>query len=157
VGTNPFDPQTSGTLSEEEQAEYDRLEALEQARTAEGAHGTLPEVAEASYPDSAVQLDDRDRDVPAELDQSDPDAEQAYPVQNGAVKWDDAANEGDTSRQAKAVYDTPWGRRELSAEEVTDFGHQGVAVTRVDEQPRTSLQDERDEMSKVDLDFKPEN
>jgi hypothetical protein len=154
MGTNPFDPQTSGTLSKEEQAEYDRLEALEQERATEG---DCPLTAEEQQGRDGVQIDDRDRDVPAELDQSDPDAEQAYPVQNGAVKWDDAANSGDTSRQTTAVYDTPWGRRALSQEEVNDFRVQGVPIRYVDDQAQTSLQQEQDEMSKVDLDFKPQS
>jgi hypothetical protein len=150
MGTNPFEK----SLDEQ---------------TTEGAHGVLPEVDESAYGEDSVpltteeqqkedgvQVDDRDRDVPAELDQSDPDAEQAYPVQNGAVKWDDAANSGDTSRQATAVYDTPWGRRALSQEEVNDFRVQGVPIRYVDDQAQTSLQQEQDEMSKVDLDFKPQ-
>lgn len=131
----------------------------------ERTSGALPEVDESSYdhdarslPEAeAIQLDDRDRDVPAELDQGDAEAEAAYPIQNAAVKWDDAANEGDTSRQATAVYDTTWGRRELSALEVRDLEHQGHTIRRVDAEPKTSLADERDELSKVDLDFKPQN
>lgn len=81
-------------------------------------------------------------------------AEQDYPVENGAVRWDDAANDGDTSREKQAVYDTPWGRRELSATEVTDFAAQGVAVTPVDDEPSTSLAAERDELRKISLNQK---
>lgn len=147
ISDNPFDKSTAeqrGTFSAEDQAEYDRLEALERERDTDerAANGELSEVDEKNYDHDGVQLDDRDRDVPAELDQGDPAVEQAYPVQNAAVKWDDAANEGDTSRQATATYDTPWGRRELSATEVTDFQHQGVTVTRVDAEPKTSREDE---------------
>jgi hypothetical protein len=83
--------------------------------------------------------------------ESDERAEESFPVENGAVRWDDAANEGDTSREKQAVYDTPWGRRELSATEVTDFAAQGVVVTRVDDEPRTSLKDEKAELRKVEL------
>ena len=78
-------------------------------------------------------------------------AEASYPVENGAVRWDDAANGGDTSREQKAVYDTPWGRRELSAIEVADFAAQGVTVSRVDAEPRTSLAAEREELRKIEL------
>ena len=84
-------------------------------------------------------------------EQGDTETEERYPVENGAVRWDDAANEGDISREKQAVYDTPWGRRELSATEVTDFGVQGVTVTRVDDVPRTSLDAEREELRKVEL------
>ena len=159
MGNNPFAPKhedettTSGrALTADEQAEYGRLEALER----NDATGDEIE-ADREYAPDDVQVDDRDRDVPAELHQGDTEAEQGYPIENGAVRWDDAANGGDTSRQATATYDTPWGRRELSAAEVKDFEHQGVKVTRVDGEPTTSLQDERDEMSRVDLNFRPEN
>jgi hypothetical protein len=140
---NPFaDPAPlvprQGTLSAEEQAEYDRLEALEAEREADGQ----PEGDGPSTP-AIFPLD--------------PDAEANYPVQNAAVKWDDASNGGDTSREAKHTYDTPWGRRELSAAEVVDFGHQGVVVTRVDAEPETSLQREKDELSAIDLSFRPES
>jgi hypothetical protein len=152
VSRNPFEKNdsvlpASGTLSAEDQAEYNRLEALEDERQgeAEQAHpGQLPEVDESSYDVDAValQVDDRDRDVPAELDQGDAEAEQAYPIQNAAVKWDDAANGGDTSREATATYNTPWGRRELSALEVRDLEHQGHTLHRVDDEPKTSREDE---------------
>jgi hypothetical protein len=142
---NPFaDPAPlvprQGTLSAEEQAEYDRLEALEAD----------------DHEDRGDDLLDSDRDAEA-IFPLDPDAEANYPVQNAAVKWDDASNGGDTSREAKHTYDTQWGRRELSAAEVVDFGHQGVVVTRVDAEPETSLQREKDELSAIDLSFRPES
>jgi hypothetical protein len=101
--------------------------------------------------EDAEQDNQTDVEVFADLAEDDANAEQAFPVENGAVRWDDAANQGDTSRAQKAVYDTPWGRRELSATEVTDFEAQGVPVTRVDAEPRTSLNAEREELRKIEL------
>jgi hypothetical protein len=131
VTRNPFDPAPDQTskLSAEEQAEYDRLAAEEAKSTQAATDGSA---------------------VP-ELDQGDEETEERYPVENGAVRWDDAANSGDTSREQTAVYDTPWGRRELSATEVTDFEAQGVPITRVDAEPRTSLDAEREELRKIEL------
>ena len=121
---NPFDaPASEPTLSAEEQAEFDRLEAEEASKV--------------------VDSDER--------------AEENYPIENGAVRWEDAANEGDTSRQKRPVYDTPWGRRELSATEVQDFASQGVTVTLVDDEPHTSLEAEKAELRKVELRNRAEN
>lgn len=116
----------SSKLSEDEQAEYDRLAAEE-------------------------ATDRKDFETLGDVSQSDEEAEERYPVENGAVRWDDAANEGDTSRSKSAVYDTPWGRRELTALEVQDFQAQGVPVTRVDDEPHTSLAAEREELRKIEL------
>lgn len=116
---NDENQQHGSELTEDERAEYERLEAEEAAA--------------------------------AELAQGDAGAEQAYPVENGAMRWDDAANGGDTSREKQAVYDTPWGRRALSAIEVQDFSAQGVTVTRVDDEPQTSLEQEREELRKIEL------
>lgn len=93
----------------------------------------------------------------AEPSVADERAEESFPVENGAVRWDDAANEGDTSRQKRPVYDTPWGRRELSNIEVQDFTSQGVRVTLVDEEPNTSLDAERAELRRVELRNRVEN
>lgn len=136
MNINPFDPapqKGTSQLSAEDQAEYDRLEAEEAASR---------QLADAKSAGDHPEVD---------LDQGDAEAEESFPVENGAVRWDDAANEGDTSREKKAVYDTPWGRRELTALEVQDFGAQGVPVTRVDDEPRTSLDAEREELRKIEL------
>lgn len=144
---NPFDPAPEQTrsLSPEEQAEYDRLEAEEEKEqnvTGDGSGTMLPDAEKQNQDDVATF---------AELEQSDSEVEQAFPVENGAVRWDDAANGGDTSREKQAVYDTPWGRRELSATEVQDFAAQGVTVTRVDAEPVVSLDQEKYDLSKVTL------
>jgi hypothetical protein len=93
-------------------------------------------------------------DKPAFTAQSAPKDEESFPVENGAVRWDDAANGGDTARGEARVYDTPWGRRTLSAPEVADFRAQGVSVTPVDDEPNTSLAAERDELRKISLNQK---
>lgn len=130
--TTNDEQQTGNELTEQERAEYAELERQEAQRQQD-------------------ELNDPSEKTPDELHQGDAEAEEAFPVENGAVKWEDAANEGDTSREKQAVYDTPWGRRELSATEVQDFAAQGVPVTRVDDEPRTSLAAEKDEMSKITL------
>ena len=129
---NPFEASAEQTpkLSAEEQAEYDRL-AKEEADALAAQQGA---------PGQRVTTHDVDTK-----------AEESYPVENGAVRWDDAANGGDTAHERKFVYDTPWGRRELSATEVTDFGAQGVPITRVDDEPQTSLDAEREELRKIEL------
>lgn len=130
---NPFsDKNTSTTpLSAEEQAEYDRLEAEEAERLAAEGQQVIGDGSGDTLPDAK--------------------AEENFPIENGAVRWEDAANGGDTSREKQPVYDTPWGRRELSATEVQDFAAQGVTVTRVDAEPVVSLDQEKYDLSKVTL------
>lgn len=96
------------------------------------------------------KIEENQQPASEQLEQGDAATEERYPVENGAVRWEDAANEGDTSRGA-AVYDTPWGRRELTDSEVQDFRHQSVTVTRVDDKARTSLDAEREELRKIEL------
>lgn len=137
---------TAGKLSAEDQAEFDRLEALEQSqerdKTDDGYRAYNPDGTFAESGDSR-------RVFP--LDESDPKAEADYPVENAALNWSDASNGGDTSRQAKSTYDTPWGRRELTHEEVVDLEHQGHTLTRVDDEPRTSLEREKADMAHIPL------
>lgn len=47
-------------------------------------------------------LDPDASDHLVENDAADPETEARYPVENGAVRWDDAANEGNTQRKAQA-------------------------------------------------------
>jgi hypothetical protein len=96
------------------------------------------------------QTEENEQPASEQLEQGNAETEERYPVENAAVRWEDAANQGDTSR-GTAVYDTPWGRRELTDNEVWDFRHQGVTVTRVDDKARTSLDAEREELRKVEL------
>lgn len=140
---------TAGKLSAEDQVEFDRLEALEKDEVAE-------QRAQDNRADGLLTGDER-RDLrargekSAEPGESDPKAEADYPVENAALNWSDASNGGDTSRQAKSTYDTPWGRRELTHEEVVDLEHQGHVLTRVDDEPQTSLEREKADMARIPL------
>lgn len=80
-----------------------------------------------------------------------PDADERYPVENAAVRWDDAANGGDTSKGSTHTYTTPWGVRPMGEDEVADLRAQGVECTRVDVAPETSLDAEKSAMSHVEL------
>lgn len=155
ISDNPFD-KPSGTLSAEDQAEYDRLEALE--RDSSGVPEAEWERLEREDPTGASGMGEMTNAEYAAFVREDHttsgDADANYPVRNAAVNWADASNGGDTSQEVKATYDTPWGRRALSALEVRDLEQQGHTLTPVDADPETSLQDERDEMSKVDLSFR---
>jgi hypothetical protein len=144
---------TSGKLSDEDQAEYDRLEALEQPER------DADEEAEQRYQNSRADGQDETDELGGStaFDDSDPrrladqDADERFPVRNAAAKWDDAATGGDTSRQKKSTYDTPWGRRELTHEEVVDLEHQGHVLTLVDDEPQTSLEQEKADMAHIRL------
>lgn len=138
MSTNPFEDQSS-KLSDEDQAEFDRLAADEQAE----------QQAQDNRAD-ALLTDDERRDL-RERGAADQETEARYPVENAAVRWDDAANGGDTSRGTVHTYSTPWGKRPMGEDEVADLRHQGVECTRVDDDAETSLAGEKSAMSHVVL------
>jgi hypothetical protein len=180
VSTDPNE-QTSGKLSAAEQAEFESQLAAEQGEIDQAAaNGELDTTtaddehadrlaAERAAGTSGSRLDEQAEwlseqvDNPARPDDSgdaaalreafplDREAEAGYPVENGAVKWGDAPNGGDTAPETKAVYDTPWGRREMSHDEVRDLGFQNVVCTPVAAAPETSLDREKADMSHVVL------
>jgi hypothetical protein len=84
------------------------------------------------------------------FDESDPrgkadqDAEARFPVASGTTRWVDSAS-------ASGVYNTPWGRRELTDDEVVDLRHQGHTLTLVDGDAETSLEQEKADMAHVAL------
>lgn len=144
--SNPYAAPVGGKLSAEDQAEYDRLEALELDQSGDGGvpeDETTTQVGETKSPE-----DPRDA--------ADPEVAARYPVENGAVRWDDAANGGDTSRGGVHTYDTPWGKRPMSEHEVADLKAQGVECTRVDDEPETSLAREKSDMSHVEFGTAPD-
>lgn len=64
--------------------------------------------------------------------------------------FDDTKHEDD-----KAVYDTPWGKRELGNREAGDLRHQGLPITLAEGPAETSLEDEKAAMSGVKLTGEP--
>lgn len=58
----------------------------------------------------------------------------------------------DRPADERATFDTPWGLRELTNREAGDLHHQGLPVSAAEhETPETSLDDEREKLSKVTL------
>lgn len=100
---------------------------------------------------SAEEQAEFDAALAAEQGDTEPDAHAAYPVENGAVRWSDAANGGDTSHGKVKTFSTPWGIRPMDAAEVADLRQQGVECAEVDTAPDTSLADEKSAMSHVVL------
>jgi hypothetical protein len=147
--SNPFgsDEPTSGTLSADEQAEYERLEALEQQRgDTEGENKASADLRDR-LDEVLPPVTDDERELRKEFP-VDPEGDARYPVIKAAAYADEAAAN-------KRTYDTPWGRREMTEHEVSDLAHQGVTCTPVDAAPETSLQDEKDGMSGVQFGSKP--
>jgi hypothetical protein len=150
------DEPTSGTLSADEQVEYDRLEALEQPTEHPGVDwanepGTVTEGDSADLRERLDEVLPPATDDERELRKAfpvDPEGDARYPVIKAAAYADEAAN--------KRTYDTPWGRREMDEREVRDLEHQGLTCTPVDSAPETSLQDEKDAMSGVKFGSKTE-
>lgn len=131
-------PPLGGTLSAEDQAEYDRLAAEEAAeRDDERSPSRLDEQADGAPEGdegSTVALPHQVDDFPVD----------AY----GNVRAADAVS-------ASAVYDTPWGRREMSHDEVAELAARKesdrVICTLVDGEAETSLQREKDDMAHITL------
>lgn len=168
MSTNPFDEKlppaadprhadanedrdARGTLSAEDQAEFDRLEAEEAAeRDDEPGTSRLDEQAAAAQRDDQDHMDfgtpEGDEGSTA---QALPHEVDSFPVDAyGNVRAADAVSES-------GVYDTPWGRREMSHDEVAELAARKdsdrVVCTLVDGDAETSLQREKDDMAHITL------
>lgn len=175
MSTNPFDEQlpstadprhadanedqdARGTLSAEDQAEYDRLAAEEAAEQGErdqaAANGETDELGGSTasdIDDEPSRLDEQAAAVQRDADAGGSLPHQAddFPVDAyGNVRAADAVSES-------AVYDTPWGRREMTHDEVAELAARKdsdrVVCTLVDGDAETSLQREKDDMAHIRL------
>lgn len=150
------DQDVSGTLSAEDQAEYDRLAAEEAAKQGErdqaAADGETDELGGSTasdIDDEPSRLDEQAAAVQRDADDVLPHQADDFPVDAyGNVRAADAVSES-------AVYDTPWGRREMTHADVAELASRKesdrVVCTLVDGDPDTSLQREKDEMAHIHL------
>jgi hypothetical protein len=125
------DPDASGTLSPEEQAEFDRLEAEEQA-----------EPTEAELDRVGIPFGSEDP-APSRLDvqaATAPDVDPAAGIDT----------EAEATGQEVKTFATPWGLRPLKVSEAEDLRKQGLAITEEpDLEPDTSLDTERADLASL--------
>lgn len=131
------DPDASGKLSAEDQAEFERLEALEAER--------LAEVTGDTEPGSQVEewLDDSAPEQGSRLDlqaATAPDVDPAAGIDT----------EAEAAGQEVKTFATPWGLRPLKVSEAEDLRRQGLAITEEpDLEPDTSLDAERADLASL--------
>lgn len=124
------DPDASGTLSPEDQAEYDRLEALEAEHLAEVTDEGGPEA------ESGSRLDVQAATAP----DVDPAVDPAAGIDT----------EAEAAGQEVKTFATPWGLRPLKVSEAEDLRKQGLAITEEpDLEPDTSLDTERADLASL--------
>lgn len=137
------DQDLSGKLSDEDQAEYDRLEALEAERATEPTEAEM-DAAGVPFPSDGqeqtadlTQDPDRHGDAPEPVD---PNVDPAAGIDT----------EAEEKGREVSTYATPWGLRPLPAAEAEDLRRQGLAITEEpDLEPDTSLEGERADLASL--------
>lgn len=126
-----------GQFNPEDQAEYDRLEALEAEHLKEQATEGEDVPDDGTRTADLTQDPDRHGDVPEPVD---PDVDTAAGIDTEAEE---------ASREVR-THATPWGLRPMSLAEAADLRAQGLAITEEpDLEPDTSLEGERADLASL--------